>query len=626
MELSKSYQLVAEISYQVTTNTKGFTRLYLKYGNRDENALTDTIYYEIRQYAYNPYGNYLAWGNSNPVSWHIKDVDTDNVYASGTYTQPEIYSNVGEVVRTSGNFSVKHEEDGTWSDTINFLGYVYTYQLNVNANISLPKIDRLAQITAYPASLTDEDTTITFSYSNPANFKVKVYAMVTQESAHGFAYDEYLTGSPFTWEWLSSNEDKEKLYDIVRNSPNATVSLRLQTYNNNDEFLGITAVSIPLTIVNADPFVELETEETNPKVKAVVGEELIAVNYASVISATATFIPAKNATLKKIKIASVESNQSPLTVNIQVGVDVSSTIFGVVASVEDSRTLTDGDEVIYQLVDYRPITINAYSFTRENPTSDQIYLNAEMTYWPISVNGIENEVAIYYSTDGEEYFEIPASEYSINEEYKTISIYNYAVPAKLHYQEQGTYYLKVEDRYTEANENEPVTTGIPVFEKGEHDIQVNGDLFIADEDRQNKINVLEKINGLVVDNLDDNSTDKAPSQRVVNEVVKKLTIYSTEEKAIGTWTNGKPVYRRCYTFVPDANKNSNIAHNISNLESVTKFVGTQTAGGVMRNVPYYNAAGQYFLIEVSSSTFDVYNTTGFAPEVHIIMEYTKTTD
>jgi hypothetical protein len=492
IQLTNSFQKVAELTSQVTTNTKGFSRLYLKYGDRKINELTDVVYYEIRQYSYNPYGNYLGWSNSNATSWSIKNSSNTNL-ASGSYVQTPIYSNSGEIVRASGNFVVKHGEDGAWSDVIKFSDYILTSSLSTTIEISLPNIDRLATITNCPTSLTDEDTTITFSYSNPANFKVKVYAMVTQESANGFAYDEYLTGSPFTWEWLSSDKNKEILYNVVRNSPNATVSLRLQTYNNNDELLGITAVSIPFTLVNAEPFVELETKETNEKVKNVVGSELIAVNYVSQLKATATFTGSKGSTLKKININGVISNTSPFETLINVENEDASTIFGVVASVEDSRTLTDGAEQIYQLVDYRPISINSYKFKRENPTSDQIYLNAEITYWGVSVNNVANNVVVSYSTDGETYITIPSSSYTINSSDNTIKINNYKVPTKLNYQNQGKYYLKVSDNFTEDIENDIVTKGIPVTEKGKDVFQVNGRLIVADENRQNPVDILKDI-------------------------------------------------------------------------------------------------------------------------------------
>ena len=546
--------------------------------------------------------------------------------------------NVGSVNSISKNQTIlvgtktdiiEHENDGT--KTIEYSAsmsgsWTGLGSASVSGTLTLPKIDRLATITDYPNSLTDEDTTITFSYSNPANFRVKVQAMVTQENGIGFSYDEYITESPFSWNWLDTTENRERLYSVTRNGTTANLSLRLLTYNNNDEQLGITAVSIPLSIVNAEPFVEIEVEEQNEKVKSIVGGELIAVNYVSQLNSIATFMGSKGATLKKISINGVVGNTSPFEVLVNVASEVSSTIFGVVASVEDSRTLTDGAEKIYQLVDYRPIKINSYKFKRENPTSDQIYLTANITYWNVIVNNVNNTPKLSYSTDGNTYVTIPASEYTIDDSSKSITLNNYAVPTKLNYKNQGTYYLKVEDNFTDDSENEIVTKGIPVFEKGEHDVQVNGDLFIADEDRQNKINVLEKINGLVIDNLDDNATDKAPSQRVVNEVVQKLTIYSTEEKVIGVWVGGKPLYRKVFNNISVAgNNSSSTPHGIKNLGEVARYTAHSFYNGVYRGITY-STGSIYTLCEIDSTNINIYNTTSNPYTITVIIEYTKTTD
>ena len=483
IKLTSGFQKVAEVSYKVTSNTTGYTRLYLRYGDTDIEKVTNRIYYEIRQYSYNPYGNYLGWGWTGAAPWHIKDVDKNKVYASGSYTQPEIYSNTGEVVRANGSFIVQHEDDGTWSDTINFSAYVYTSQLSINADISLPNIDRLAKITNAPTSMNDTDTTITFSYSNPANFKVQPQILITQDSSIGYEYDGYITANPFSWKWLNTAEDRERLYSALRTSTKATLSLRLKTYNASDTLLGMTSVDIPFELIDANPFVELETEEQNQKVKAIVNGNLIAVNYVSQIKSIATFSDGKGSTLKKISINGIEGNQSPFTALVKVEVDEPGSVFGVVASVEDSRTQTDADDVIYQLIDYRPVSINSFRFKRENPTSDQIYLNADIRYWQVTVNGIANTVNIYYSTDGQSYTEIPSTAYTIDSTNHRITISKYAVPTKLNYKNQGTYYLKVIDKFDEDNENEIVTKGIPVTEKGKDIFQVNGRFTVADEDR-----------------------------------------------------------------------------------------------------------------------------------------------
>lgn len=493
-------------------------------------------------------------GSGAPISGYI---DGEYVGSVGS-----ISKNQTILVGTKTD-TIEHENDGT--KTIEYSAsmsgsWTGLGSASVSGTLTLPKIDRLATITDYPSSLTDEDTTITFSYSNPADFKVKVQAMVTQESGIGFSYDEYITENPFSWNWLATTENRDRLYSVTRNGTTANLSLRLLTYNNNDEQLGITAVNIPLSIINAEPFVEIEVEEQNEKVKSIVDGELIAVNYVSQLKSIATFIGSKGATLKKISINGIVGNSSPFEVLVNVASEVPSTIFGVVASVEDSRTLTDGAEKIYQLIDYRPVKINSYKFKRENPTSDQIYLTANITYWNVIVNNVNNTPKLSYSTDGNTYVTIPASEYTIDDSSKSITLNNYAVPTKLNYKNQGTYYLKVEDNFTDDGENEIVTKGIPTTEKGEHDFQVNGDLFIADEDRQNKINVLEKINGLVIDNLDDNATDKAPSQKAVNEAIansnKKHNIndatllFSQNDLIYFTPVNGTgyAYYGNCYYY------------------------------------------------------------------------------
>lgn len=527
---------------------------------------------------------------------------------------------------------IEHENDGT--KTIEYSAsmsgsWTGLGSASVNGTLTLPKIDRLATITDYPSSLTDEDTTITFSYSNPANFKVKVQAMVTQENGIGFSYDEYITENPFSWNWLDTTESRERLYSVTRNGTTANLSLRLLTYNNNDEQLGITAVSIPLSIVNAEPFVEIEVEEQNEKVKSIVGGELIAVNYVSQLNSIATFMGSKGATLKKISINGVVGNTSPFEVLVNVASEVPSTIFGVVASVEDSRTLTDGAEKIYQLIDYRPVKINYYKFKRENPTSDQIYLTANITYWNVIVNNVNNTPKLSYSTDGNTYVTIPASEYTIDDSNKSITLNNYAVPTKLNYKNQGTYYLKVEDNFTDDGENELVTKGIPTTEKGEHDFQVNGDLFIADEDRKNKINVLEKINALVVDNLDDNATDKAPSQRVVKEAIDKLSIYSTDEKAVGAWIDGKTIYRKVVNFgaLPNATVRE-VAHNITNIDYVISIVGMADNKTDFLQLPrVHTEPSLNIALQMNKTNITIltgYNLSAYS--AYVIIEYTKTTD
>ena len=139
--LGTDWKKVCEVSTKVTQNITGYTRLYMKYGNRS--GLNDTIYYEIRQLAYNPYGSYFAWQWGSAIAWSIKSGNTTK--ANGSFTQSAIYSTktdstANEVVRANGSYVQAHNSDGTFSDTLTFTAPIYNSSYNTTGDIVLPNI------------------------------------------------------------------------------------------------------------------------------------------------------------------------------------------------------------------------------------------------------------------------------------------------------------------------------------------------------------------------------------------------------------------------------------------------------------------------------------------------------
>lgn len=139
--LGTDWKKVCEVSTKLNSNLTGYTRLYMKYGNRS--GLNDTIYYEIRQLAYNPYGSYFAWQRDSAIAWSIKSGNTTK--ANGSFTQPAIYSTktdstANEVVRASGSYVQAHNSDGTFSDTLTFTAPIYNSSYNTTGGIVLPNI------------------------------------------------------------------------------------------------------------------------------------------------------------------------------------------------------------------------------------------------------------------------------------------------------------------------------------------------------------------------------------------------------------------------------------------------------------------------------------------------------
>ncbi len=84
----------------------------------------------------------------------------------------------------------------------------------------------------------------------------------------------------------------------------------------------------------------------------------------------------------------------------------------------------------------------------------------------------------------------------------------------------------------------------------------------------------------VVDSLESTSATDALSAKKGKELNEKITrnsTYSTEEQAVGTWIDGKTIYRKVINFgaLPNATR-KDVAHNISNLEQFTKIEGIAT--------------------------------------------------
>lgn len=171
--LTTEFQKVAEASTKVTSNVTGYLRLYLKYGNRDKDNNQDTIYYEIRQLAYNPYGKYYAWEWTGSYNWSIKF--GDETKANGSYTQSAIYSTKTdaleyEVVRASGSWVQKHNLDGSFSTSLTIKGYVYKTELTATADITLPTIPVVPTLEINSSTdMTTSGSTISYTLGNTGN-------------------------------------------------------------------------------------------------------------------------------------------------------------------------------------------------------------------------------------------------------------------------------------------------------------------------------------------------------------------------------------------------------------------------------------------------------------------------
>ena len=123
-------------------------------------------------------------------------------------------------------------------------------------------------------------------------------------------------------------------------------------------------------------------------------------------------------------------------------------------------------------------------------------------------------------------------------------------------------------------------------------------------------------------------------EKRVNEM-KNLLKYSTDEQKVGTWVDGKPIYKKTFSFnelQSDGNEHF-YDLGIANIKSVTNLYGTYQFSQEDIYVPinFYNfltKEGTYMFVSNISSTGCriTYNRNLSSTLIYITVEYTKTTD
>jgi hypothetical protein len=106
--------------------------------------------------------------------------------------------------------------------------------------------------------------------------------------------------------------------------------------------------------------------------------------------------------------------------------------------------------------------------------------------------------------------------------------------------------------------------------------------------------------------------------------------YSTIETKVGTWIDGKPIYRKVFTGLPVASTWSQHLVDSSNQESLVSYtiLGKSGTSPSTHTSPYYNNASDYFQIAlvVGANTLQYWGSASQIRLFDLVVEYTKTTD
>lgn len=476
-------------------------------------------------------GSYVSWSSGTADVWgNVRGLNT--YYSQGSYTVVQY------------DETLWHDSNGNYST--NLYGEVKTDYVSGKAigTITLPHIDRIGQILTATDFNDEEDPTIT--YTNPGGFRINARIEVNGQVFKQI--DDIDNSGSITFE-LTTNE-RNQLREISANYQKYPIRFVIATCIGGNTETNWTWLDRTLSIVNADPTFTYSVEEKNAKVVSMLGSSSGNILIGNVSELEFTFVPTtyKYSTVKSILISegipnniiqSFTITSSPYKQIIDISNVTDSGKF--VATTVDSRglysTVEDNQRT---LIPYSVVKIKNYSFERESPISSNIIFNGEFIYWG-NVGSYTNTPIVKYKLDNGSWITIPSTNYSIDTTNHKLSIYDYEITNILSYQSKGQFSISIEDNLTsvsDTSDNGLVLKGVPTFEAGETDFQVNGDLIIADTQRENPINVRDALSSAGAYNIATNGSEVKLPYKIDNKDVymKRLsaTKYTGTSLTIGT--------------------------------------------------------------------------------------------
>lgn len=477
--LTTSWQTIASYNWKPGTGFNFTVYLDARYTTQDKTGNYSKLLTRLRSVVNAGSGSGYGYG------WncsYCNSISGSSVWYFGT-----------ETILSSSEQVIYHNADGKKTLTLSASGYVngVGFSFNISGDATFPTIERVPTITL-ANDFNDEENPV-IEFTNPAGFTINgslAFSYTDQEDVYisGVTISRTDLTSPYTFSLTDA--ERTKLRTTLCDRKEYTVKYTLQAFNGST-YVGEVAVRKKFTFINAAPTFASSFVETDTNVISVLGSSTSKlIKNASKVKTTITPSAKKSATIKSVEIKhgtyDVILNASPYVDTI---VALTNT-FEVI--VTDSRGYVVSSTITKDLIDYSPIEISQYSFKRENPTSSNIVLNATIKYQQQTFNSTSNKPTLKWKlgTNGT-LNTISSSNYSINNTTKEITIEDLTLNNVLPYTQQGRLYLVVNDLLTNDSEYYVVSVGIPVFDYGETDLQVNGDLFIADRNRQNAKSLLD---------------------------------------------------------------------------------------------------------------------------------------
>lgn len=477
INLTTSWQSVSSASWVPGTGFSITFYLDAKYSTQSQANNNTTIQTRLR--------SVINAGSGSGYNYSFTCSYAPTVSGSGLW-------NLATETITSGGDTITHNSDGTKTITLSGTAVISGIGMSVSlsGDAKLPDIARYPILTSAPDFTDEQNPKIV--YTTSLGFTGATVQAGIFSSDGNIAYASYrnVTVSAGNYTFNLTETERNNLRSASANSNTLDVMFKIRTTAGGTNY--ISSLVKKMSIVSANPTIGTVTvTETNSKVVALLGSSantLIA--NASVLSISIPFTIKKNATASVISakegteqnVIQSYSHPNPTSPDTfspyrVTGVTDSGKFVYIIT---DSRgNIGKKTDTSRTLIDYKPVDITNWSMVRESPTSSNIVLNMQAVYYQKTFGTTANVPTVQWRLGSGSWNTIPSSAWSISNNKLTIT--NYTLSNALVYTSEGTFTLKISDKLTEDTQgNIKVLKGIPTFEFGENDVQVNGTLYVAD--------------------------------------------------------------------------------------------------------------------------------------------------
>ena len=537
-------------------------------------------------FSFTLYKSSYSWSGWNNITYSIS---INGTTYSGTIPN---YSAGNTLTIHSGTQTIEHDANGSKSIGFSFSvtdnsGQSYTCgNANANGSMTLTTIPRASSISCTTANV--EETAVIIINSASPNFIHRIWC----DFGNLIEYVIFpsVAGGSYSWTIPSS------FYAQMPNNKTKTGTIFCRTYLNGVE-IGLTTSILTITTSEerCRPTLSASVEDINQDTIALTGDSNKLVRYKSTASITITATAKNSASIsnKKVNNSTVSGN----TISIS---NVESTSFTVI--VTDTRGYSNSIVLSPTVIQYVNLSINA-NIQRTQPTTGEIDIEFSGNYFNSNFGATSNSLSIrwFYREKNIQNWTLGGtltpviSNNTFSNGNSKISLGN-----SFNYQKTYEFYLEVRDELITLQPTYTVTQGIPVFNWGEGFFNVNEDILYKGK-----------------------------------PVSQGLNVFTTTEHVVGSWIDGKPIYRKVITYSKTEGGDFRFNHNISNME--TYWLGGESNinyNGDVTSINMINDPGNLsyqwrkaIISSVEISGFIGVYTIGTLPWTGtFFVYYTKTTD